>query len=148
MNDPGERTSIAQGSYLNFVSRKLVRVSPSRKAGMISAIILKQGRRRTIYTLMISHQTRNGCLSAGLEVSIWTRLLPFSCTQTACRWRAPLLSQSVDLMRSAYAPILPVLTYHKKKQSSVQCSPKYQHECPLLPTTEPPAVIRGSVRNS
>lgn len=32
VNDPGERTSIAQGSYLNFVSRKFVNVSPSRKA--------------------------------------------------------------------------------------------------------------------
>jgi hypothetical protein len=32
VKDPGERTSIARGSYLNFVSRKLVRVSPSKKA--------------------------------------------------------------------------------------------------------------------
>jgi hypothetical protein len=89
VKDPGERTSIAQGSYLNFVSRKLVRVSPLRKAGRVSAIV-----RRTMTEDMTdvwrrSHPTETGCLSAGLEVSIRTILSSFSNTLIVGRLHVP-----------------------------------------------------------
>jgi hypothetical protein len=80
VKDPGERTSIAQGSYLNFVSRKLVKVSPSRNAAQaVSKKSELSGKLWRNYMSRQQHRAGSAGLLVGLEALLRIRLLSSFC---------------------------------------------------------------------
>lgn len=68
MKEPGERTSMAQGWYLNFVLKKLVKVSPSVNATKYFSIRLVGNRALDVaYKLRILYLGGNSSSLEDLE---------------------------------------------------------------------------------
>lgn len=146
VNDPGDRTSIARGSYLNLVSRKFVSVSPARKSMYPQPFFFFEI--GGINLRCDDTTSAKKCMFVGGPCSVDSDKTSDIFLQADSL--SPVCTITFAIRGSGQISITPLpnlATHHRKKQSSAQSSPMYQLGCPPLQATEPPVITQDWEHN-